>query len=293
MHSVQITIPRRRWYSIGAEYRRDLPATWEDVAPARRLPLLRALLSKPGTGGRIAALRLLLNVPAGAFLGLSDLDVAALLERVSWLDCSPDPEPILASFEHRGRTYHAPKGHGLNLVALEYPIADEAFGKFLRTGNLEDLRLLIATLYREENPDKDAVERRGDLRIPLRSRWEAEARAGRLSGLSAEVATAGLMYFAGVKLYIHQMYGKALFEQEDEEKPGADSAGESNTANPLGWWGVYFNLAQDGPFGRNVEEVYQTSFHDVCLFLADRKRQQERMQMQQRMQSTDFGIETH
>jgi len=285
-----ISVPGR-WFGFGSKFRRDLPAAWEEVAQARRLPLLRALVTRPGTRGRLDCVQMVLDLPRAVFLGMNDLDIAAILERCDWLDCNPNPEPVLLSFEHRGRTYHAPKGHGLNLVALEYPIADEAFGNFLRTGSLEAMRLLIGTLYREENPDKTAVERRGDVRVPLLSRWEAEARAGRLAGVPTEVATAALMYFAGLKLYIHRMYGKALFGDDEQEKPGADGAGESNTANPIGWWGVYFNVAQDGPFGRNVEEVYQTSFHDVCLYLVDRKRQMDRMQMNQRMQAPDFGTE--
>jgi len=292
MQQVEISIPG--WLFGKTKYRRDLPTKWGEVAPARRLPLVRGLLAGGGLAGRIEALRLLLNIPKHIFLALDDLDVAALLACTEWLDCAPTPEPILLSFEHAGKVYHAPKSHGLNLLALEFPIADEAFGNFVRTGDLDALRLLVGTLYREENPDKAAAERRGDVRVPLLSRWEAEARASRLDGLPSEVATAALLYFAGVKLFVNQAYGKALFaDTEDAEKSPDGKPAESHTANPIGWWGVYFSLAEDGPFGRNVEEVYQTSFHDVCLYLADRKRTMARMQMQQRMQSPDFGIENY
>lgn len=286
---IEITLPTRPWWRPRAKvYRRDLPASWTEVAPARRLPLFRALLTGPGALGRLRAIRSLLRLPKPVFLGLADDDLAALLDAASWLDMQPTPEPILPSFEHRGVRYYAPLGHGLNLVALEYPIADEAFGNILRDAGDEAQRLLVATLYREANPDEDAVVRRGDIRAPLLTRWEAEARAKRLEGLPREICDAVLLYFAGVKLYVHKAYGAHLFEQPDDDDP--EAAQQAATTPSLGWWGVYFNLAQDGPFGRNVEEVYQTAFHDVCLFLVDRKRQEERMKIQQRMNEKDFGL---
>lgn len=288
---VEVQISTPTLFGGRKTYRRDLPTDWGEVVPARRLRVLQALTGTPGLSGRIEALKVLLDLPNRVFLGLSDLDISGLLLKLSWLDLAPTAQPMLLCFEHDGRMYHAPKSHGLNLVALEYPIADEAFGNFMRTADLDALRLLIGTLYRERNPDQAEAERRGDVRVALSSRWEAEARAERLKGVKSEVAIAAMLYFAGVKLFVHRSYGKALFQDENEAGSGDGSAGESNTANPIGWWGVYFNVAQEGPFGRNVEEVYQTSFHDVCLYLADRKRQQHRMLMQQRLQSNDFGID--
>lgn len=286
---IEVTLPSRGilrpWRKT---YRRDLPASWKEVEPARRLSLLRLLFLHAGALGRLKALRLLLDLPKAVFFGLRDDDLAAMLDAAAWLEVQPNPEPILPSFTHDGVTYHAPLGHGLNLVALEYPIADEAFGDYLRTESPASMALLAGTLYREANPDYDAVITRGDIRVPLRTRWEAEARAKRLTGLDATVAQAVLLYFAGVKLYIHKAYGAHLFEQPEDDEQGNQPA--PATTPSLGWWGVYFNLAQDGPFGRNVEEVYQTAFHDVCLFLVDRKRQEDRRALQQRMKEPDFGI---
>lgn len=283
---IEVTLPRRFWRPWQQRYRRDLPASWTEVEPSRRLPLLRCLFNYRGALGRLKAMRLLLDLPKRIFLGLQDDDLAALIDATAWLDVQPSPEPVLPSFVHQGITYHAPLGHGLNLVALEYPIADEAFGKFIDKADPAALRLLVATLYREANTDENAVIQRGDIRVPLRTRWEAEHRAKKFAGLDTAVAQAVLLYFAGVKLYIHKAYGNHLFEQRDEDEQETTPS----TTPSLGWWGVYFNLAQDGPFGRNVEEVYQTSFHDVCLFLVDRKRQDDRMKLQERMKQPDFGI---
>lgn len=283
-NKIEIRLRRRWWRPWKKVYRRVLPASWMEVEPARRLPLVRLVLSRPGAGGGLLGIRHLLKVPGRIFKAMTDEDLAALLEALPWLRAKPSAEPSLAWFDLGGVRYYAPLSHGLNLVALEYPIADEAFGNYLRSGDIQDLRLLVGTLYREENLDQEAVNRRGDIRVPLLSRWEAEARAKRLAALPDEVALAVMLYFAGVKGYVYQAYGEYLFVQETE-------AGTQPVTSPgLGWWSVYFNLAVDGPFGRNVEEVYQSSYHDVCLYLVDRKKQEDRLAMDRRMAQPDFGI---
>lgn len=289
MPKIEVTTPRRWWRPWRQVYRRDLPASWTEVEPARRLPLLRLLFRYPGAMGRLLVLRRVLCLPNRIFKAIDDDQVTGLLSiTAGWMTIQESPEPVLAWFDDGPVRYHAPRSHGLNLVALEYPIADEAFGNYLRTGDKAALRLLCATLYREANPDTDAATTRGDIRVPLRSRWEAEARAERLAAVPEEVLSAVLLYFAGVKQYVSKAYGAALFEQPELDEHG--NPVPAATTPSLGWWTVYFNLATDGPFGRNVEEVYQTAFHDVCLFLVDRKRQEDRIRVQQRMSEKDFGI---
>lgn len=286
---IEITVERRfLWRLWRKRIRRVLPASWSEVAPARRLPLLRLLYQYPGAAGRVRALRALIDLPKPLFLALDDDQVGVLLDATAWLEAMPSPDVSLAWFDHERVRYYAPLSHGLNLVGLEYPIADEAFNNFVKTGDMEHLHLLCGALYREANPAEDDVIRRGDIRVPLRSRWEAEARAKRLATVSNDVTIAVFLYFAGVKQFVYQSYGGALFES-----PELDDAGNPvpvETAPNLGWWTLYFSLATDGPFGRNVEEVYQTAFHDICLYLVDRKRQEERREMQRRMNTPDFGI---
>lgn len=286
---IEITVGSAKPWSLFRRkcYRRDLPSSWGDLQPSRRLSLFRILLSAPEHVAQVAALREILRLPKAAFLGLDAMDIQAMLDAMPWLRMAESAEPILAEFRHRGQMYYAPKSHGLNLVGLEYPIADEAFNQYLASGKKDDLNLLVGTLYREPNPNSEAAISRGDVRIPLLSRWEAEARAIRIAGVDDTVKIAALLYFAGVKKYVHQAYGQHLFEQPEEDEEGNPIPA---TTPSLGWWGVYFNLATDGPFGRNVEEVYQTSFHDICLYLVERKRQQDKIDMERRMKDADYGL---
>ena len=279
---ISIRLPRSVWRMWARTYRRDLPASWTEVDEARRLSLLQILIESPGLVGQVKALRMLLDLPKRIWRRLDAEMVAALLEKCPWLISKPDPRPTFPSFNHNGVTYYLPAAHGLNLVALEYPIADEALLQFAKKG--EGLLLLCGTLCREAEPDQEAATRRGDKRRPLRTRYEAEARAKRLEGLPIHIQIGVLMYFAGVKEYVHKAYGKHLFEQPEDKEPGQPS-----TTPSLGWWSIYFSLGVEGPFG-NLEQVYQTEFHDVCVFLVDRIKAQKAEAMKARLQSNDFGV---
>lgn len=281
---IELTAPRRRLFR--ATYRRSLPASIEEVPEKRRLRLWRALLSAPGEAGRIRALRLLLDLPNRIFRQLDADNIAAMLAALQWLQADPNPVPALTRFRYRGRHYFFPDAHGMNLMAIEYPIADEAFMDYLRTGNPDALRLLCGALLREQEPDEQAAIRRGDRRVPLLTRAQAQHRAEGFKRLPDHIQSACLLYFAGVKEFVHTSYGKVLFEDTDTDEQGNPIV--KSTSPSLGWWSVYFNVAQDGPFGK-IEEVYQTSFHDVCLYLVERIRAQKEMEMKSKLSRTDFA----
>lgn len=274
---------KRRWRIQRRNYRRVLPASLEEVEDARRLPLWRALLSRPGEAGKLAAIRYLLNLPKSVFRLLSDDQAFALIEALPWLEVLPDPAPRIRSFEYHGKTYHFPKPHGMNLVALEYPLADEAFMKWAKTGSEDSALLLCGILCREESADLEASITRGDKRVPILSRSQAAARADHFKKLPEDIRTAVILYFAGVKEFVSNSYGKVLFEQPEE------GAQEQTTTPSLGWWSVYFSVAADGPFGHDVDIVYQKPFHSVCLYLVDRIRQQKAEALQRKLASKGFG----
>lgn len=263
--------------------KRVLPTTWAQIPAEQRLPLLRQLLSFPGETGKIICLKKLLDLPAAWWHNLDEAQIAALTEAMPFLQLQPSAVPMLQYFEHRGTRYYSPAAHGENLVAIEYPIADEAFTAAV-AGDEKSLRLLTATLCREASTDTAAVERRGDIRVPIESRHQAEARAERLRGLPAEAQFAALYFFAGMKEYVHRNFGKWLFNlpEDGEEQPVEQTSS-------LGWWSVYFSVATDGPFGK-IDAVYQTAFLDICLYLVERRKREQEQAMQQRMAASDYGI---
>lgn len=267
-------------------YRRSLPASFQEVPEERRLPLWRALLAAPGEAGRVRALQVLLDVPPAVFLRLDGDQVAALLEALPWLVAKPDPAPALTSFPFQDRTYFFPTAHGMNLAAIEYPVADDAFMAYAKTGQPESLRLLCGALLREQEPDEALAIQRGDRRVPLLSRAQASHRAGVFRDLPDHIQIAALLYFAGVKEFVRRAYGPVLFEEPDTDEHG--NLLQSNTRPSLGWWSLYYSVATDGPFG-DLKAVYQTGFHDVCLYLVERIRQQKDAEMRAQMASSSFG----
>lgn len=282
---IPVTLTYRTWYGRTVTKRRDLPASFQEVEQSRRLPLHRALCSAPGEAGRVFGLRYLLNLPARTFRRLSENHIAALLEAVPWMQVQIGVQQPFPSFVHQGTEYFMPSNNGMNLVALEYPIADKSFQDYVANGRKPDLLLLCATLCREKHSNEAEALRRGDNRVPLLSRAEASARAKRLEDVDDAVLVGVLYFFAGIKQFVNQSYGPSLFEK----KEGEDEASEPSSGPSLGWWSIYFSVAMEGPFG-NLDAVHQTRFHDICLFLIDSIRKQKEAEMRARLASADFGV---
>jgi hypothetical protein len=216
-------------------------------------------------------------------------DLAAMTMALQWMrprhDCVDFP---VASFEHAGMVYHLPTAKGQNICCLEYPLADEYYMRYAaNTNDAEALALLLATIARPENPDRQSAVARGDARMALHSRAEIEARALVLLHAPHELHVAALMYFGGLKEYVHRIYGTWLFEvpfdeddedEQDEDDEATPQARTSSIDGPdFGWWGIFQHVAESGVFG-NLKEVYQASLHDVCIFLV-RQRIKARQEM--------------
>lgn len=285
MLTVQLTAmqPGRR-NPRKATWRRQLPESWEEIPANRRGSFFECLIGNEQEGVRFV-LRQLLQLPAWALRAMTADQVSTMTTALAWMlprpDCMRIPFP---SFTHRGVTYHLPKAKGQNICCLEYPLADDYYLKFYNTGDPEALLCLVAVLCREQQPDHARALSQGDMRVPIRSRAEAEARAVRLAGLPPYLQYAVLLYFAGLKEYIYKTYKAWLFEEDDEieeedeqEEDDDEADNEPDDAAPppeaaapsspdFGWWGIYQEAAEAGLFG-TLEQVYQASFHDVAMWL--------------------------
>ena len=123
--------------------------------------------------------------------------------------------------------------------------------------------------------------KRGDDRVLIHSQAEVEARVIRMTGAPQEVHIQALMWWIGMKMLVNRMYGKWLFEgdeDEDEEEDTPDYAkatsGEAKGPN-FGWWGIFLDVAESGVFGP-LEKVYQASIHDICIFLVKKRAEANR-----------------
>jgi len=134
---------------------------------------------------------------------------------------------------------------------------------------------LSACLWREEDYNEKEALKRGDERVPLHSKEEVEARVIRMATVPTEVLLQALTWWIGMKMLINGMYGAWLFEQdeEDEEDEPASAeatAGKAGKGPNFGWWGIFLDVAESGVFGP-LAQVYQTSIHDVCIFLVKKR----------------------
>jgi hypothetical protein len=272
--------PPARWWRLRRvkTWRRRLPERWSDLPePLRRLYYGFLLNAEQGMP---AVLRHCLRLPRWAFLAMRAEEVAALAGTLAWMqpeaDCDTVPFPY---FEYKGFRYYFPLPKGENLTCLEYPLADEYYMSVVQQGNDTALLLLLATICREQSFDHARVLREDDHRVPLNSRAEVTARANRLRGVPAEYQMAALLFFAGLKAYVHRVYGQHIFEiDDDEEEEEEDDAGKKKPAPEadagFGWWGVMQDVAEARLFG-TMKDVYQASFHEVCMWLV-RQRIKER-----------------
>lgn len=297
MPTVVITAARRRRWWPGEHthtWTRNIPERWADIPNRRRRLYYR--LAMRGEVGQIQIIAHLLRLPRWVMQALTAAKMRELKALIAWMEPRPDcevaPWPYL---EYRGRTWHLPRTMGESLTCIEYPLADEYYLRFVQDGDDTGLLLLVATLVREDSNDHARTLREDDARVPLHSRAEVIARAQVLRHLPLEYQMSVLMWFAGMKAYVHRVYGAHLFEPTDEEDETTEAQEEKeedfleekeekeeDSGDGFGWWGVLQDVAEAGLFG-TMKQVYQANFHEVCMWLV-RKRMAER-QMRAQMES--------
>lgn len=285
-----ITEERRHWNPFRRRrFRVSLPESWDDLAqPRRRALWWRWALTLPPAGAARAMVRdCLRRLPRRIRKRLTLLDMAGFSSALAWVKAEPDCLAVpVASWTVGGTAYHLPKAQGFNVTCLEFALADDFYQRFLDDKSEATLRSLVATLLREGDADPESVLRRGDVRAPLYSLDEVAARAERLKKLPAEAHLATLLYFAGLKAYVHRLYGTWLFDADDdeEEDPTHDPSPEGEGGDGLpnfGWWDVFQATAEIGLFGP-VEDfyprpsVYQTPIHTLCQHLVRKRVEAER-----------------
>jgi len=249
----------------------QVPERWDEAGSLRRRQRWwRWIIALPRPAAQRAMLRdLLRHLPRSILGQLPPLDFAALASLLDWtqaeMQCDQVPVPHCTV---GGRMYHMPTAKGANVTCLEYAIADDYYSQFVQ-GDPTALLHLVATIWREQHADSADALRRGDKRAPLFDKAEIEARAVRLKKMPEDLQLQALMYFAGLKKYVHRVYGKWIFEQPDEgEEP--DEKRQESRGPDFGWWGILQQVAESGTFGI-IAQVNQASIHEVCVFLV-RKR---------------------
>ncbi len=276
---LHITLPSGRTRRVDT----SLPDGWSGVKDTSKA--LRALAEFPGAHGQCLALRYVLKLKATDFFCLSNEQAADLLRVAPWLKLSPSPTPLLGNVRWRRKLLCWPAAKFANGTLREFAIADAAFEAY-QDAHPQALEMLTATLLRPRKTrrsfhfarvaDSRQIERTGDERVAIVSRAELESQAQRLADkpLPSEVKAAVLMYWIGIKEYVHQAYGSYLFEDPEAEQ----TSGPVAKGPDFGWHGQAMEIAKEGALG-TLEQVYDTNFHTVAMYLvkrnADRRAEQE------------------
>lgn len=243
-----------------------LPGSWETAGRDSWL-LLRCLCRWPSGEGKLRALRRLLNFTPWQWQALTEEDIQTLSIGTPWLrPGAPITQPIRRKFGRGFFARYMPEDHAYDLTALEYTLADEYFGRWANSLDLDALRHLTALLLRPKKKGQ---------RKPITDRMEVERAARKYRKAKPELLLHSAMYWHGVKQWVHNTYGWALFQQEGEESE------EEEAPTPgfrIGWWGIWMDIAETGTFGA-LDSVYSTGFHTLCLWLA---RKEESAQRQRR-----------
>ena len=261
----------------------EVPESWTEIPAPKRVSVLRLLVDMPGTPGELEALRLLMGLSKNKMKRLHPGAVAELLDLCQWTQLKPAPVPLVEFFEHKTVRYHLPVAHFRNGACIEYPMADECLLAYLDDETPEKLLRLVAVLCREELPNPAEARRRNDPRVPLHSWAEVDARAEALRGLHPGIGTAVLLYFAGVKQYVFDTFGGWLFEPTDPDTPPE----ERPKGDPLGWWGLYMDAANNDP--ARLREIHQSNFETFCLMEVRRRKAAKQAEVESRMASPDWG----
>jgi hypothetical protein len=283
MIKVQLTVSKRRRDIIKII---ELPETWQEYSGQGfdTMSAIRLLLTLSPTVAKVQILRGILQkqgIPNTLFLAMSDDNIADLVVPLAWMQPDASPIPLFPDFIHKGITYILPTERFENGSALEFALADDFFKKAVEQDDKERqayLLKLVATLCREEKSDTDAIIASGDRRQVLHSRAEVEHRATKLNALDEAIQVAIFLYFAGVKKYIFDLYGKYIFTIPDEDESDETNTEETPAANAqaesFGWWGIFMELAQNLI---HLDQIHQRNFHELCLWLVRSKMQQDRM----------------
>lgn len=265
---------RRRWNPFRRRrFVLRIPQNWQEVTPlARRERWWHWVATLPPEVSRKKVVRDL--VPWRWRSDMSALEWGTLAMQLDWLLPVEDSEWIpLESFYHKDVRYFFPMAKGQNVTCLEFALCDDYY-KSMLSGDKGAQYRVSACLWREEDDDPKAILRRDDARVLLNSQGEIEQRVKQMAGVPDEVHLQAVLWWSGLKTLVHRMYGRWLFEgdDEDDEDDTENAAPQSSPGNgpDFGWWGIFLDVAESGAFGP-LEKVHQASIHDVCMFLVQKR----------------------
>lgn len=282
MLTVLLTPAQKSWVSkllrFGArDFRVSIPESWSEAQPDQRLRWWRRAVQMEPLQAQMAALNdLLKKLPRRIRSSIPTEDVAAMVHALRWIPSRPECVDVpLPVFSVRGVAFYLPKSKGQNVTCGEFAVCDDLYKLVAAKNDISALEMLTAVLYRPADKNREGAAARGDVRVPYNNKDEATVRLQYMGTPPAEMQMAALMYFAGLKTYIHRVYGRYIFDDVDPEEPPSSANGPD-----FGWWGTLQQVAESGMFG-TLPQVYQAYLHEVCVYLVRKRQQADAMIAQQ------------
>lgn len=198
---------------------------------------------------------------------LTKVQLAQLLDCVSWINEELSPEPILKEFTYKKVSYYSPLERMRSSALAEFVFAD-AYLQKIAEGE-EYLNLVLACLYRP----KEKKSRKKDKREKFDTD-SLELRAEELKGVDTAVKLSCLYFFIAVKKYIHSRYG-ILFEKIESEEETEEGG------NEFSWSETMMGIAESGVFG-DLEKVKYSNLHEILMYLSKKEKERRRLERQKR-----------
>lgn len=202
-------------------------------------------------------MRCLLGIPKVPFMQLSDEQITDLLG-YKIVDFVMNGENNLQKnhlphFYALGKKYHGPADKLANVVLIEFALADTYYNRYWTTGDAKDLDMLIACLYRpaKDNLNTSSVNYNGDKRQKFNQHL-VNGIAGKISGLSLKKKLLIMLFFAGCRNTMEEMY------------PYLFKAKEENSKETGGGWNDLIVSLSNGDVTA-MEKVAETDLHTVFI----------------------------
>jgi hypothetical protein len=283
MTTLKISIPHKIGFlTITSHNRRHIPSAWSDINERRRrLLFIQLLISLPLELAMLDIVRELLGMSKRQFSLVDPADIAAISDQLSWMNLEPSTQPIIETFNHKGKIYALPKPDFNGGSAYEFAQCDDYYQEWLDNIQSEQpLLRLIATLARPHSPTQ--IRKTGDARQPLshdsrEAEYDIEGRAETFKDLDITAVITVLRFFEGVKKDVHE-YGVAsgIFEkpkaEEDNEKPKPN--------NLFGWWTAFRSIAKAQ--NKTEEQIWAMSLWRVLSIMIEEKMKADELERLQK-----------
>lgn len=158
------------------------------------------------------------------------------------------------------RKFYAPDNGLENIIASEFAFAEANFFNYHKSGNIKDLELLIATIYRPFNPE---YKKTGIKRLPF-IKEKIDHYQAQLKKLSYEEKQLIYLWYIGCRMSIVANF------------PSVFSSENQSNAESSGWISIIMAMAGD-KFGA-FEQTSATDLHLLLLELKEMNRRASKKQ---------------